>query len=300
MTDNEGVADGDEEGAVGNATGTDGGEENTVGDTTGGESEERAAAESTATDDGTEGTSVDGDAPADDGEEGADGDGAGADVDDTDADTAADDAEPQDVEADDTELEDSRARGVEEDDGREVEEPTAVDERDELVERVAETDPEELADELAVLRDRVESLEAERDDLESRLKRKQAEFQNYKKRQEKRREEERQRATEDLVERLLDVRDNLQRALETDEDADIRSGVETTMRLFDRVLDGENVERIDPEPGEEVDPQRHEVLMRVESDREPGTVDELHRPGYEMAGKLLRGAQVTVAEETDD
>jgi len=90
-----------------------------------------------------------------------------------------------------------------------------------VVERVADADPEAIAAEITSLRTRVDDLEleleeaaVERDDLESRLKRKQAEFQNYKKRQKKRREQERARATEDLVQRLLEVRDNLNRALD--------------------------------------------------------------------------------------
>jgi molecular chaperone GrpE len=174
----------------------------------------------------------------------------------------------------------------------------------EIQEHVAESDPEEVAEEIATLREAVGDLEleleearAEREDFEDRLKRKQAEFQNYKKRQEKRREQERQRATEDLVTELLEVRDNLKRALEQDEDADIREGVEATFRQLDDVLASENVDPIEPEPGTDVDPQRHEVLLRVESDQPAGTVDDVQRPGYEMAGKVLRPAQVTVAEE---
>jgi len=180
---------------------------------------------------------------------------------------------------------------------------TEVDEA--LVERVAESEPESIARELAALRTRVEGLEAqvdaseeEIDDLTAKLKRKQADFQNYKKRMEKRREQERERATEDLVERLLDVRDNLVRALDQ-EDADgeaIRDGVETTLSQFDRVLDDENVDIVDPEPGEEVDPHTHEVLMRVDSDQPEGTIDEVHRPGYVMAEKVLQTAQVTVSD----
>jgi molecular chaperone GrpE len=174
----------------------------------------------------------------------------------------------------------------------------------EIQEHVADSDPEAVAEEIATLREAVGDLEleleearAEREDFEDRLKRKQAEFQNYKKRQEKRREQERQRATEDLVTELLEVRDNLKRALEQDEDADIREGVEATFRQLDDVLASENVDPIEPEPGTDVDPQRHEVLLRVESDQSAGTVDEVQRPGYEMAGKVLRPAQVTVAEE---
>ncbi|WP_436932373.1 nucleotide exchange factor GrpE [Halosimplex halobium] len=178
-----------------------------------------------------------------------------------------------------------------------------VEADEELVDRVAESDPESIARELAALRTRVDGLEEqldareeEVDELTEKLKRKQAEFQNYKKRMEKRREEEKQRATEDLVTRLLDVRDNLQRALEQDEDADIRGGVESTLRSFDDVLDQENVEVVEPDPGEEVDPHRHEVLVRVDSDQPEGAIAEVHRPGYEMAGKVIREAQVTVSD----
>ncbi|MBO4246645.1 nucleotide exchange factor GrpE [Halomicrobium sp. IBSBa] len=177
----------------------------------------------------------------------------------------------------------------------------AVDEG--LIDRVAESDPEAIATELASLRTRVDGLEgavderdAEIDELESKLKRKQAEFQNYKKRMKKRREEEKQRATEDLVSKLLDVRDNLQRALEQDEDVDIRDGVASTLRQFDDVLDAENVDVIEPEPGADVDPEYHQVLARVDSDQPEGTIDEVHRAGYVMAEKVLREAQVTVSE----
>jgi molecular chaperone GrpE len=176
-----------------------------------------------------------------------------------------------------------------------------------LVDRVEETDPEQLATEVASLRMRVETLESElesredeAEELKEKLKRKQADFQNYKKRMKKRREEEKERATEDLVERLLDVRDNLQRALEQDEDADIRDGIEATLRQFDEELDQENVAVVEPEPGEDVDPQRHEVLLRVESDQPEGTVAAVHRPGYEMADKVIRTAQVTVSEGPSD
>jgi len=174
---------------------------------------------------------------------------------------------------------------------------------DALVDRVAESDPEPIAQELASLRTRVDGLAAELDakesdvdELESKLKRKQADFQNYKKRMEKRRAEEKERAAADLVTRMLDVRDNLVRALDHDEDTDIRGGVESTLRQFDDVLAEENVEVIEPEPGDEVDPHRHEVLVRMESDQPEGTIAEVHRPGYEMADSVLREAQVTVSD----
>ncbi|CCQ37709.1 DnaJ/DnaK ATPase stimulator GrpE [Natronomonas moolapensis 8.8.11] len=167
---------------------------------------------------------------------------------------------------------------------------------EEIAERVGDEDPDAVAEEIAALREEAAALERDRDDLESRLKRKQAEFQNYKKRQKKRREREQARATEDLVTDLLEVRDNLSRALEQDADADIREGVEATLRSLEDVLAGEGVEPIEPGSGTETDPERHEVLLRVESDEPEGTVADLHRPGYEMAEKVLRAAQVTVSD----
>jgi len=180
-----------------------------------------------------------------------------------------------------------------------------------LVARVAAHD-EELAAEVAEvttgarrvadLESEIDALEVEKDDLEERLRRTQADFQNYKKRAKKRQEQLQARATEDLVERLLDVRDNLSRALD-DESGDVeglREGVELTLAEFDRVLDDEGVGEIAPEPGDEVDPTRHEVLMRVESDRPADTVAEVYRPGYEMGEKVLQTAQVTVSDGADD
>ena len=190
-------------------------------------------------------------------------------------------------------------------DGEAVELDDAVDE--DLVQRVEESEPDDIANELASLQTRVDGLdgkleerEGEIEELESKLKRKQADFQNYKKRMEKRRQQEQQRATEDLVSRLLDVRDNLMRALDQDEDVDIRDGVESTLRQFDDVLAQENVDVIEPEPGTDVDPQHHQVLATVDSDQPDGTIDDVHRPGYIMAEKVLQEAQVTVSDGTGE
>ena len=181
--------------------------------------------------------------------------------------------------------------------------PSEVEPGDRLREQTDAASVETVTQALATLGERADTLDAElraererAEDLESRLRRKQADFQNYKKRKKEEIAEQRERATEDLVERLLDVRDNLVRALETDEDADIRGGVESTLTQFDRELDNEGVDQVDPAPGDPVDPVRHEVLATVPSDEPEDTIADVHRPGYEMAGKLLRPAQVTVSD----
>ncbi len=136
------------------------------------------------------------------------------------------------------------------------------------------------------------------EDLESKLKRNRADFQNYKKRAKKRQEQMKDRATEDLVENLLDVRDNLKRAVEDDHEnvESLKEGVEMTLKELDRVFEDEDVTEIAPEPGTETDPQRHEVMMQVESDQPEGTVADVYQPGYEMGEKVLRAAQVTVSD----
>ncbi|SDY40407.1 nucleotide exchange factor GrpE [Halopenitus persicus] len=176
-----------------------------------------------------------------------------------------------------------------------------------LADRVADLDAEgaaELAEAVAELEERVAELEAKTDeqaaeieDLTDRLKRKQADFQNYKQRAKRKQESIKERAAEDLIERILPVRDNLQRALEQEEGADIRPGVESTLEEFDRVLEDENVEPIEPDPGTEVDPTRHQVMLRVDSDQPAGTIAEVFQPGYELGESVIREAQVTVSDE---
>jgi molecular chaperone GrpE len=180
------------------------------------------------------------------------------------------------------------------------------DEADSLAERVGEYDAD-LGAAVEDLEGQIEQLEAElaaererTEDLESRLKRKQADFQNYKKRTEEQKAELKERATEDFVARLVPVRDDLVRALEQDDDVDIRDGVESTLASLDRVLESENVSAIEPSPGDEVDPVRHEVMMQVESEQPDGSIVEVFRPGYEMAGSVIQDAQVTVSDGSAD
>lgn len=196
-------------------------------------------------------------------------------------------------------------RNAEQESAPEPDDTTETD-VDHLAAQVAAYD-EELAAAVASRGTQLEELEAtittleeERDDLESKLKRERADFQNYKKRMEERTSEIRDRATEDVIERLVDVRDNLLLALQQDDDADLRDGVEATFSTFERVLSDENVEAIEPDPGDEVDPTVHEVMMRVDGTQQAGTIEEVYRPGYEMAGKVLRPAQVTVSEGSGD
>ncbi|MDQ2051899.1 nucleotide exchange factor GrpE [Natronolimnohabitans sp. A-GB9] len=233
---------------------------------------------------------------------------AGANTDESDVDASETDTESEEPSAPETseDVQELLDRITEYDDDLAHEVNAIVEEARDLNETVADQRAEledlgerveEQAETIEGLRSELEAREAEVDDLESRLKRKQADFQNYKKRAKKRQEQMKDRATEDLVERLLGVRDNMKRALEEESgDADsLREGVEMTLTEFDRVLEEENVSEIDPEPGAETDPQRHEVMMQVDSALPEGTIADVYTPGYEMGDKVIQNAQVTVS-----
>jgi molecular chaperone GrpE len=198
------------------------------------------------------------------------------------------------------------ARGSTSDLARELE--AALDDRDDRIADL-EASREQREERISELEEALETrnqafdeLEEDVEDLEGKLRKKQADFKNYKERRKRKEEEIRERATEDLVERLIEVRNNLVRALDADADTveDLLDGVEMTLKEFDRVLDDEGVEEIAPEPGSEVDPQRHEVMIRTESEHPDGTIAELYEPGYEMGEKVLRSARVTVSEGTPE
>jgi molecular chaperone GrpE len=193
----------------------------------------------------------------------------------------------------------SENAGTEQDHEPESDDEETETERSELVARVAAHD-EALA---TAVEDRIAEAEADAEaareraeELESSLARTRADFENYKDRAEKRREQAAARATADIVEKLTDVRNNLLRALDQDADADIRPGVESTLETFDRVLEEEGVTPVEPEPGTEVDPARHEVMVRVASDEPEGTVAEVYDPGYETGDTVIEAAKVTVSD----
>ena len=173
-----------------------------------------------------------------------------------------------------------------------------------LAAAVAEHD-EALAREVAALeaeldetRDELLEAEAEAEELTSKLARVKADFSNYKQRAKRKQDEIRERASEQLVERITPVRNDLLRALDQEAGSDLRPGVESTLEKFDEVLAEEGVEPIAPEPGDEVDPSRHQVMLRVESDRPEGTVHEVYEPGYEMGDRVVSEAKVTVSDDS--
>jgi molecular chaperone GrpE len=137
------------------------------------------------------------------------------------------------------------------------------------------------------------------DELNDRHLRLAAEFNNFRRRSEQERKESWSRAQADLLGRLLDVLDDLQRVAELDTttatvDA-ILEGIDLVERKFVRVLDDAGVEVIDPVEGP-FDPERMEALMRVpaETDALDDHVAQVFQKGYALKGVLVRPARVSV------
>lgn len=153
----------------------------------------------------------------------------------------------------------------------------------------------------------VKSLKEERQDLQDSLARRQADFDNFRKRTERERSETYNRALGEVVRRLLPVLDNLQRALdaersmEAEESNEFRHflhGVELINRQLDGVLEGLGVEVV-PTVGELFDPHVHEAVTTEETDEyEPDTIVQEMQRGYRLGDKLLRPAMVKVATKT--
>lgn len=144
----------------------------------------------------------------------------------------------------------------------------------------------------------VEQLRAEAEEHQQRLLRAQADFDNFRRRTLKEKEELAKYASSKLINELLPVFDNFQRALTTSGDVEISSytkGVEMIFRQFEGVLKAEGLESMEV-VGEPFNPEYHQAIMQVESDEyEEGIVVEEVQKGYILKDKVLRPAMVKVS-----
>jgi molecular chaperone GrpE len=128
------------------------------------------------------------------------------------------------------------------------------------------------------------------------LRRVQAEFDNYRKRMMKQQAELAERATVRLVERLLPILDNFERAISHGEGGD---GVALVFKELKGALEAEGVEEI-PAEGVPFDPRVHEAVESHEDEnvKEP-TSRSVYRRGYRLKGHVIRPAMVVVARPVD-
>jgi len=141
-------------------------------------------------------------------------------------------------------------------------------------------------------------LQAEKDDLYQTLVRRQADFENFRKRMERERQEDARRGAAILLESLLPVLDAFERALAGKADGgaeQYRVGFELIYKQLLDAMSRSGLERIAAK-GQPFDPFVHQAVERVEtSDAEEGTVLEELAAGYKFKGSVLRPSMVRVA-----
>ena len=151
----------------------------------------------------------------------------------------------------------------------------------------------------APLAPEIDVLTRERDDYKDRWLRKTAEFDNYRKRVERERREQADQAVLDLLESLLSVVDDFDRALTVDAGeagGAYRKGVELIHGKLHELLRKQGVKAIDV-LGADFDPNVHQAVMHEDSPehRDGEVIGEL-RKGYMLGDRLLRPAMVKVAK----
>ena len=146
--------------------------------------------------------------------------------------------------------------------------------------------------------EQIQKLAAEKQDLQNTLVRRQADFENYRKRVERERQQERHRGVELLIEQILPVLDAFDRALagqDSTASAEYRKGFELIRTQLWNALAKQGLQPSDA-VGKPFDPHLHHAIENVPTAEQPeGTVVGEMQKGYMFHDRVLRPAMVRVA-----
>ena len=141
----------------------------------------------------------------------------------------------------------------------------------------------------------------QRDEYKDSLLRSQADFQNFKRRNQTARSDGYEDGVREAIAATLPAIDNLERAIDAAEKTEdeaakaLADGVKMTLNTLMESLKRFGFEEV-PALGEEFDPEKHNAVMR-EAGEEPGKVLEVFQKGYKVKDKIIRYAMVKVAVE---
>lgn len=141
--------------------------------------------------------------------------------------------------------------------------------------------------------------------LRDQLLRALAEQENTRKRAQRDVKDARDYAVTGFARDMLDVADNLARALAAVSDearasaspalANLLEGVELTERRLAATLERHGVKKLSPEPGDPLDPNRHQAAAQVPAPQPKGSIAHIMQPGYVIGERTLRAAMVVVS-----
>jgi molecular chaperone GrpE len=151
--------------------------------------------------------------------------------------------------------------------------------------------------------DRVAELQKQLEEAQQKALYAAAETQNVRRRLEAEKQQASAYAATGFARDMLAVRDHLERALAAVNEelradqtaANFLAGIEATARELDSIFQRNGVSRISAK-GEKLDPHKHQAMVEIPSDAEPGTVIEEMQAGYMMKDRLLRPSLVAVAK----
>ncbi|MEP7315194.1 MAG: nucleotide exchange factor GrpE [Sphingomicrobium sp.] len=154
--------------------------------------------------------------------------------------------------------------------------------------------------------DRVAELETLLEEANKKALYAAAELQNARRRMDKESADARAYAAAGFARDMLAIKDHLDRALAAVSEelradqtaANFLAGIEATSRELDQVFTRNGVERVAAK-GLPLDPHKHQAMIEIPSEEEPGTVVEEMQAGYQMKDRLLRPALVGVARRPD-
>ncbi|NBB90466.1 MAG: nucleotide exchange factor GrpE [Spirochaetes bacterium] len=155
-------------------------------------------------------------------------------------------------------------------------------------------------EEVGQLRARVQELEHENSDLKDQYLRKQADFENFRKRMTREKADAIAYANKQLLLDILQIIDDFERAIKSAEESrdfdSFHEGVALIEKQFTSMLERKwGLKRFDSE-GEEFDPQKHEAVMTGEDgEHDKPVVLEDYQKGYFLNDKVLRSAKVKVS-----
>jgi len=167
---------------------------------------------------------------------------------------------------------------------------------------VSETERPDVVTEADLASEEVETelAEARRkaEEYLSDLRRVAADFDNYRKRVARDAQRQAAHATESVVQELLPVLDNLERALDASEhheEAKVTEGVRLVQQQLTDVLARRGLEEIEAAPGETFDPHVHEALSHEPSEHPDGMIAAVWQRGYRLGDHVVRPARVVVS-----
>ena len=163
---------------------------------------------------------------------------------------------------------------------------------------------EEAANMKVPTESKLDTLQRDRDQMESKYLRVSADYQNFVRRSQQNIDTAREQQLMSMAKSLITVLDHFDRALEVDPAkttcGNLIAGVQIVRDELLKSLEQFGVRRLEVSPGDVFDPTQHEALMREPAhDIEPNHVATQLQPGYTLGEKTLRPAQVSVTEVPD-